>query len=320
MSQYIKKYFYWPSMTVDAAKHIRSCNTCQRADKTSPKRMWMQKRELVSMPSKPVAIDIVGPFNVAKGVFKYLLTYIDMATRWPEAIPLRKTTTAIVIQQLTQIFARNGFPTSIVSDNGPQFVTDTFRKFLKEKGIEHVRASPYHPQGNEVIERLHRTLNSVIAKCCETKGNWAQIVPMSLYFIRCMPNRSTGISPFVAKHGWEPTTPLQLLYKEWVQKDIGPIDLEEWVAENSDRVQNMREVALANQSANSDKRKADWDRKAQFCQFDKGDRVYMRKSGLNTKLEDSWVGPYKVLKKTRHSRTGLRRVIEYYCLWYTYSY
>ena len=208
MSQYIKKYFYWPSMTVDAAKHIRSCDTCQRTDKTSPKRMRMQKRELVSMPSERVAIDIVGPFNVAKGFFKYLLTYIDMATRWPEAVPLRKTTTTIVIQQLTQIFARNGFPMSLVSDNGPQFVADTFRKFFKEKGIEHVRASPYHPQGNGVIERLHRILNSVIAKCCETKGNWAQIVPMSLYLIRCMPNRSTGISPFVAKNGWEPTTPL----------------------------------------------------------------------------------------------------------------
>ena len=89
-----------------------------------------------------------------------------------------------------------------------------------------------------------------------------------------------------------------------MQKDIGPIDLEEWVAENSDRVQNMREVALANQSANSDKRKADWDRKAQFRQFDKGDRVYMRKSGLNTKLEDSWAGPYTVLKK--HSPLSYR--------------
>ena len=197
----------------------------------------MQKRELVSVPSEQVAIDIVGPFPVAKGEFKYFLTYIDMATHWPEAAPLRKMTTGIVIQQLTQIFARNGFPTSLVLDNGPQFVSDTFKKFLKEKGIDNVWASPYHLQGNGILERLHKILNSIITKCCETKGNWAQIVPMSLYFIRCMPNRSTGISPFVAKHSWESTTSLQLLVKGWVQRDIGPIDLEEWVAENSDRVQ-----------------------------------------------------------------------------------
>ena len=106
-----------------------------------------------------------------------------------------------------------------------------------------------------------------------------------------------GISPFVAKHGWEPTTPLQLLYKSWVQRDIGPIDLEQWVAENAARIQHMREVALVNQKANTEKRKTDWDKKAQFRQFEKGDRVYLRKSGLNTKLEDNWAGPYTVLKR-----------------------
>ena len=72
-------------MTVDAAKHIKSCDVCQRMDKTLPRRMTMLHRELVTVPSEWVAIDVVGPFLVAKGRFKYLLTYLDMATRWPEA-------------------------------------------------------------------------------------------------------------------------------------------------------------------------------------------------------------------------------------------
>ena len=45
------------------------------------------------------------------------------------------------------------------------------------------------------------------------------------------------------------------------------------------------------------KKKKDWDRKAQFRQFEKGDKVYLRTSGLNTKLEDSWAVPYTVLKR-----------------------
>ena len=121
MTQYTRRYFYWPSLTADSAKHVKLCETCQKADKSAQKKMMMQKRELVSVPSERVAIDIVGPFPVARGGFRYLLTCLDMATRWPEAIPLRKTMTAIIIQQLTQIFARIGFPTSLVSDNGPQF-------------------------------------------------------------------------------------------------------------------------------------------------------------------------------------------------------
>ena len=129
-------------------------------------------------------------------------------------MPLRKTTTRVMIDQLKAIFCRNGFPTTIVTDNGPQFTSALFTKFLKANGIEQVKASPYHPQGNGVVERMHGTLNSVIARSVDKKGNWAEIVPMCLYFLRCTPNRSAGISPFLLKHGWEPVTPLQ-----WVGPD-----------------------------------------------------------------------------------------------------
>ena len=81
-----------------------------------------------------------GAFPDSQGGFQFFLTYIDMATRWPEAIPLLKTTTRIVIDQLKSVFCRNGFPTTIVTDNGPQFTSDLFRKFIREKGIEHVKS------------------------------------------------------------------------------------------------------------------------------------------------------------------------------------
>ena len=78
-----------------------------------------------------------------------------------------------------------------------------------------MRASPYHPQGNGIVEHLHRTLNGMIAKTVEMKGNWASVVPMASYFIRCLPCTAIGMSSFMARQGWEPATPLQLLYKSW---------------------------------------------------------------------------------------------------------
>ena len=192
MTERIRKFFYWPTITVDCMKHIKSCQSCQKMDKSKPKQMLMQEREVVTVPSERVAIDLVGPFPKAKGV-QYLLTCIDMATRWPEAVPLRKTTSRIVIDQLINIFSRCGFPTTIVSDNGPQFVGKTFQKWLREKGIQHIKASPYHPQGNGVVERLHRTLNGVIAKSIDKKGNWVAIVPMAPYFLRCTPREQAVV-------------------------------------------------------------------------------------------------------------------------------
>ena len=160
------------------AKHCRSCDTCQKFTKQSPKVLPMQEREVVTVPSERVCVDLVGPFPTAKGGFQFLLTYIDMATRWPEAVPLKKTTTREVIDQLRTIICRNGFPTTIVTDNGPQFTSALFEKFLKDKGIAQVKASQYHPQGNGVVKRMHGTLNSVITRSVDKKGNWAEIVPM----------------------------------------------------------------------------------------------------------------------------------------------
>ena len=198
MVELIKPFFHWSSLTRDCLTFVKSCDGCQRKDKTKPKHNSMQIREMTSIPFERVAVDLVGPFPTAIGGYRFLLTCIDMATRWPEAIPLRTTTARAIIKHLTDIFARCGFPTAIVTDNGSQFTGKVFHKWLKSKGIKHVRASPYHPEGNGMVERLHRTLNSMISKIAETKGNWASVTPMALYFIRSTPSSATGLSPFMA--------------------------------------------------------------------------------------------------------------------------
>ena len=88
-----------------------------------------------------------------------------------------------------------------MSDNGLQFVSSQFCKFSKDKDIQHIKASPYHPQGNGVVKRMHGTLNAIVARTFEKKGNWAEIVPMAQYFMRCTPNWLAGVSPFLLKHG-----------------------------------------------------------------------------------------------------------------------
>ena len=42
-----------------------------------------------------------------------------------------------MIAALSDIFARFGFPHSLESDNGPQFMSEEFRRYLRENGIEH---------------------------------------------------------------------------------------------------------------------------------------------------------------------------------------
>ena len=44
-------------------------------------------------------------------------------------------------------------------------------------------------------------------------------------------------------------------------------------------------------------RKEKWDERAKLREFQKGDQVLMRKSGMNLKLSETWLGPYEIVKK-----------------------
>ena len=107
----------------------------------------MQEQEIITIPCERVAIDLVGPFPVQIPP--------DIPEHGVQVASCRNTTTRILIDQLTLIFSRCSFPTIIVSDNRPQFVANSFHKWLKEKGITQVRESPYHPQSNGVVEQMH---------------------------------------------------------------------------------------------------------------------------------------------------------------------
>ena len=296
MIMLLRPHFYWPNMSRSCRDWVRTCERCQACDKTTPKQCPIIQRQITTQPFADVAIDLVGPFPTASGGYKHLLTCIDTSSRWPEAIPIRSTTTRTIINCMTDIFTRNGFPERITLNNGPQFTSKQFQTWLTRKGITHSKATPYHPQGNGMVERLHLTLGAVIVKTMEVKGNWAKVIPLALYFLRCTPSASTGVSPFLVTHGWEPRTPLKVLYESWVQQDLGGIDLSEWIAENQYRVEVARDNATATALKTMEKRQLTWDKHAVSRSFSVSDKVWVRRPGLDQKLRESWAGPGTVVK------------------------
>ena len=70
--------------------------------------------------SDHIHIDLAGPLSPSKG-FTHLLTVVDRFTGWPEAIPLRDTSTVTCDQALVMHWiSRFGVPVHITSDRGTQ--------------------------------------------------------------------------------------------------------------------------------------------------------------------------------------------------------
>ncbi len=84
----------------------------------------------------------------------HLLIYVCMASKWPEAIPLKSITSRAVLDALVEIFTRNGIPMSVLSDQGSQFSGSLMKELCELFGIDKISTTAYRPQSNGLLERL----------------------------------------------------------------------------------------------------------------------------------------------------------------------
>lgn len=90
-------------------------------------------------------IDFMGPFVTSQG-YKYILMAVDYVSKWVEVVPTRTNNSQIVISFIKEnIFSRFGTPRAIISDRGSHFCNKIFGALLKNYGVRHNVATPYHP-------------------------------------------------------------------------------------------------------------------------------------------------------------------------------
>jgi len=109
----LEPHFFWPRMLKDVTDYCRSCDKCQREGKgPKPNPAPLIPLPLISEPFSRIAIDIVGPLPVCPtSGNRFILTCVDMATHYPEAIPLKNHTAQDVAQALSHFFHISVFQT-----------------------------------------------------------------------------------------------------------------------------------------------------------------------------------------------------------------
>ena len=123
-------------------------------------------------PTKPwmhVHVDLAGSFQ---GKMYFII--VDAHSKWPEVIPMSTTKSNETIAELRRLFAAHGLPQQLVSDNGPQFISDEFATFCKMNGIKHIRCSPYHPSSNGQAEPFVQTFKRAMTVSDDRKKSLNQ--------------------------------------------------------------------------------------------------------------------------------------------------
>jgi transposase InsO family protein len=299
----IMAQFYWPGIQMDVTRYCKSCDICQR---TLPKgrvtRAPLMEMPTMDVPFKRVAVDIVGPINPrSENGKKYILTLVDYATRYPEAVAMSNIETVTVAEALLDIYSRVGLPEEILSDMGSQFTSALMREVSRLISVRQLTTTPYHPMANGLVEKFNGTLKTILKRlCAERPKDWDRFLPAVLFAYREVPQDSTGYSPFELLYGRDVRGPLSVLKEIWLKERSEDPEVKttyQYVLDLRDRIEKTCELAQQELSKSARRYKKYYDRKAKARILQPGDQALLLLPSDHNKLLLQWKGPFKVLDR-----------------------
>ncbi|XP_020908437.1 uncharacterized protein K02A2.6 [Exaiptasia diaphana] len=189
MKALARSYVWWPYINQQLEMVANSCSGCQQNQKM-PSKVPLHPWEWATFPWQRIHIDFAGPFKDSM-----FFVVVDAHSKWPEVIPMKSTTSSKTIEVLRNLFARFGIPEQLVSDNGPQFVSDEFQTFMKSNGIRHITSAPYHPATNGLAERSVQTFKQALKSMEGNSSPLKEKLAKFLINYRNTPHLTTGESP-----------------------------------------------------------------------------------------------------------------------------
>ena len=193
---------HWEKIEKDIEDVVANCLYCQER-KGKGKHVTKDMKIIASEPLDNIMIDIAGPLTKTKAGNQFILSIIDVFSRFIMLIPLKQISSHLIIQAILKKWVPFcGYPEYIQSDCGTNFTSKEMSKFCLQHNICQKFSSPYHPQSNGIVERYFRTVKDMIYATAKDNGkDWDEVLTSVELGLRSTPNRITGHSPFEVLFG-----------------------------------------------------------------------------------------------------------------------
>uniref|UniRef100_A0AAZ1XP91 Integrase catalytic domain-containing protein n=1 Tax=Oreochromis aureus TaxID=47969 RepID=A0AAZ1XP91_OREAU len=290
-------------MNSDVKKYVVSCCSCQATKPTQRKTAGLMVPIQPQRPWEYAGVDYVGPLPRTQRGNAYILVFVDYFSKWIEVSAVREATAQVAANKfITDIFARHGSPSYLISDRGTPFVSELFEHVLSTLGTEHRLTTAYHPQTN-ATERVNRTLKTAIrAYVGDKHTSWDKCLPQICFALRTAPHESTGLSPSMMLYGRELDTPLDLVTQpSWE----GLSDPETSYSDDlRASLRDAHEHARLVLEESHKRQKHYYDLRRRTVSHEVGDLVRVKShpksdasSNFSAKLAPLYTGPYRISKK-----------------------
>jgi transposase InsO family protein len=300
----IASRYYWKGLSATVDRYIRNCHACRRSN--APRDRTPGLLHPLPVPQRPwqhVTMDYQSFPKDAQG-YDTVFVVVDRLSKQAFSIPCYKTTTAKDMARLYihNIYRIRGAPESIVSDRGPQFISDFWDEFCRILGIKLKLSTAFHPETDGQTEIMNQYLARRLRPFVNYyQDNWSELLPMMDYAQLTLPHESIGMSPFELLYGYQPRTSF-----DW-KMPKEPVTVRERL--NREEAQAMAkgmhqawETARTAMQQAQEKAQRDVNRHRREVDFQVGDHVWVSTKNWKTqrpsrKLDHQMAGPYKILRQ-----------------------
>jgi len=286
-------------------RYIQNCHICRRSKPSRetyngllqplpiPQRLWQD-----------ISLDFVTGLPLCKGSNAILVVTCRL-TKEQHYIPCfagDEGTTAESTAQLLlrHVWKHHGLPTTIVSDRGPQFVSEVWKSLCKSLQITTKLSTAFHPETDGQTERMNTEMERYLrAYINYLQDDWVQWLCMAEFAANALPSTATTVSPFFANREFEPRMSFDatgLLEHGFPRSGPG----------NQDLPTKMKDIweFLQDQLTLSQTRMEDFAnrKRKQPPRYRVGDRVWLSTKNIRTqrpskKLDYKHIGPFTILQR-----------------------
>jgi len=147
--QQIKQAYHLKNLGHKMRKFIACCDTCQRVKFLNRAITTGERSHLMSKPGSLCATDIFGSLPTSCGGVKYVLVCYDVFSKHIKLYPLKAATTRACLNKLiNHYFLHVIKPEVILSDNGIQFHSPSWKQNLESLYVQVRYTAVRHPQTN----------------------------------------------------------------------------------------------------------------------------------------------------------------------------
>lgn len=306
--QLVRARFYWTGLRDDVARFVRNCVTCRRTkilrDKTPGN---LKPLPIPDRPWQHISMDFLDVPRSKRGNDAVLVLVCRLSKK-PISLPTTRNATS---RDLARMFLEGfyryyGAPETIVSDRGPQFVSQFWEEFTRLLGIRLKLSTAHHAQTNGQTEITNQYLVTRLRPYVNHyQDDWDEWLPMMDHAAAAVDSASTGASPFLVANGYEPRTSF-----DWQPLPSRmPREERESREDARKRVEKLQEIwdfARANMQKAQEAMAAQANRHRQPENFDVGDKVFLALRDYNIgrpsrKLGEQNEGPFEIIEKVGNS-------------------